>query len=60
MEVQPVTPDEEQDEDDSMLAGIEIDVLIEALQAAMMWQNEAEQTKTIQIIQALQAAKIFA
>jgi len=60
VQVQPVTPEIEQDEDESLLAGISIDVLIDALNAAMIFQSEDEQTKTLILIKALEAAKIFA
>ena len=53
----PVTPDF--DADESLLAGISIDVLIDALNAAMIFQDETEQAKTIVLIKALEAAKIF-
>ena len=58
MEVQPVTP--ENDDIDNELERIEIDALIDALRAAMIWQDEAERETTIQIIQALEVSKSFA
>jgi hypothetical protein len=58
VEVQPVTP--ENDDIDNELERIEIDALIDALRAAMIWQDEAERETTIQIIQALEVSKSFA
>lgn len=58
--MQAVTPEEVQDDDESLLAGISIDVLIDALNAAMLFQDEVEKSKTLILIKALEAAKIFA
>ena len=57
-QVKTATP--EFDADESLLAGISIDVLIDALNAAMIFQDETEQARTIVLIKALEAAKIFA
>jgi hypothetical protein len=59
VEVQPVTPDEN-DDIDNELERIETDALIDALRAAMIWQDEAEREITIQIIKALEVSKSFA
>jgi hypothetical protein len=45
---------------ESLEAGLRIDVLIEALDAAMLFQDEQEQERTKVLIKALEAAKIFA
>jgi hypothetical protein len=58
VEVQPATPD--YDEDDSLLTGISTDALIDALKAAMIFQDEAEQSQTKILINALVVSKIFA
>ena len=56
----PVTPEPEQDDIDNELERMETDALIDALRAAMIWQDEAERETTIQIIQALEVSKSFA
>jgi len=43
-----------------LLAEISLDALIDALNAAMVFQDENEQIKTRILIKALEAAKIFA
>jgi hypothetical protein len=60
VEVQPATPEPEQDDIDNELERIETDALIDALRAAMIWQDEAERETTIQIIKALEVSKSFA
>lgn len=57
MDVQPVTPDEEQDEIDDDEENARIGALIDALIACLPIETQEEQTRTKILIKALEAAK---